>query len=71
MDLKKRKLEIDLRITYKTFVPPKPNPWVVSTWVVSKNRGHNPCVPIAQPNHITKVEFFLAFYAAYKQLITT
>ena len=22
-------------------------------------------------NHITKVEFFLAFYAAYKQLITT
>ena len=40
---------MDLLITCKTFVPPKPNPWVVSTWVVSKNRGHNPCVPIAQP----------------------
>jgi len=36
MDLKKRRLEIDLRITCKTFVLPKPNPWVVFTWVVSK-----------------------------------
>ena len=27
----------------------KPNPWVVSTWVVSKNQEPNPCAPIAQP----------------------
>jgi len=34
MDLKKRRLEIDLHITCKKFVLPKPNP----------------CVPIVQPS---------------------
>jgi len=43
--------------TYANYTPllngyPKPNPWVVSTWVVSKNQEPNPCAPIAQPSLI-------------------